>query len=76
VRCIFSTLLLPLFQIIRRFGISRFIVFTMYLDIIYISWIAEVMDLEKPKRLVIWNVGSSFYDGQSDVFFAIFCVLS
>jgi hypothetical protein len=29
-------LLLPLFQIIRRFGFSRFIAFAMHLDIVYV----------------------------------------
>jgi len=49
-------LLFALFQIVRRFGFSRYIAFIMYLDIVYI----KAMYLEKPKRLAIWNGGSSF----------------
>jgi len=52
-------ILLHPFQIIRRFGFSRCIDFTMYLDIKCISrCIAKPMSLEKPKRLIIWNGGS------------------
>ena len=32
----FTSLLLPPFQIVGRSGLSRYIAFTMYLDIIYI----------------------------------------
>jgi len=49
----FTSLLLPPFQIVSRSGFSRYIAFTMYLDII------KAMYLEKPERLTIWNGGST-----------------
>jgi hypothetical protein len=39
---------LPPFQIIRRSGFSRYIVFAIH----------KTMYLEKPERLIIWNGGS------------------
>jgi len=53
------------FQIIKRFDFSTYIVFTMYLDIVYIyvhskcniSKFQKKATLEKTKRLVIWNGG-------------------
>jgi hypothetical protein len=50
-----SYLLLPLFQIITRFSISRFMDFDMYLDI---NCLYAQQKLEKPKHLIIWNVGN------------------
>ena len=41
--------LLLLFQIIRRFGSSRFITFTMYLDIIYIYVYSKSYESRKTK---------------------------
>jgi hypothetical protein len=46
------------FQIIRRFGFSRYIAFDMHLHIHYSRYIVKTMYLEKLKRLVIWNEGS------------------
>jgi hypothetical protein len=45
-------LLLPPFQIVSRFGFSRYMVFYIHLDI---QHIVKLMNLEKPKRLTIWN---------------------
>jgi len=41
---------LPPFKIITCFGFYRYIIFIMYLDII-----AKNLNLEKSKRLIIWN---------------------
>jgi hypothetical protein len=46
---------LPLFQTIRRFGFSRYIVST---HDVYLRALKKTY-LEKPKRLIIWNRGSS-----------------
>ena len=47
----------PPFQITRHFGFFRYThCFTMYLDIKYIT---KATYLEKPKRFLIWNGGSS-----------------
>jgi hypothetical protein len=53
------SLLLPPFQIIRRFGFSRYIVFTMYLDIVYIKVHSKSYVSKKTKHLIIWNRGST-----------------
>jgi hypothetical protein len=47
-----------MFQIIKRFSFSRYIAFTIYLDIVYncISKCkAKTMYLENPKHFIIWN---------------------
>jgi hypothetical protein len=52
-------MLLPPFQIISRFGFSRYIDHAMHLDIYIMSrYMAKTMYLEKPKRLIISNGGS------------------
>jgi hypothetical protein len=56
-----KNILLPLSQIIRRFSISRFIAFTMYLDINISRCVTKAMNLEKSKRLIIWNGGSTIH---------------
>jgi hypothetical protein len=45
--------LLPLLQIIRCFGFSRCIVFSMNLDTMS-RYIVKTMYLQKPKYLIIW----------------------
>jgi len=42
--------LLPLSQIISRFGFSRYIDFAMHLDMYISKYIAKIMYLEKLKR--------------------------
>jgi hypothetical protein len=51
-----SELLLPPFQIIRCFGFSRYIAFTMYLDTVYIKSISR-----KSKTSQIWNEWNNWY---------------
>jgi len=52
--------LLPLFEIVSRFGFLQYIVFTMHLDIAHMFLcIAKAMYLGKPKQLTVWNGGST-----------------
>ena len=51
--------LLPPFQIIRRFGFSRYVDFTMHLDIHYVQIHSKSNITRKTKRLIIWNGGSN-----------------
>jgi hypothetical protein len=46
--------ILPPFQFVGRFGISRFIKFVMHLDI-YLSRYMLLTILDLPKRPTIWN---------------------
>jgi len=50
------------FQIIRCFGLSRFIYFVMHLDIHYVKYIVKAAYLKRPKCLIIWNRGGMIYD--------------
>jgi hypothetical protein len=50
---------LPPFQIIRSFGFSTFIAFAMHLDVMS-RYIANAMNLEMPKRLIICDKGSTY----------------
>jgi hypothetical protein len=45
-------MLLPPFKAIKRFDVSRHIIFTIYLDIVHI-YIAKDVYIENPKRLII-----------------------
>jgi hypothetical protein len=47
----------PTFQIIRRFGFSRYIAFVMHLIYTMSRYIVKAMDIEKSKHLIIWNGG-------------------
>ena len=53
---------LPPSQITICFGFSRYIYFAMHLDVHYVTisrYIAKKMYLRKPKRIVIWDGGST-----------------
>ena len=53
--------LLPLFQIVGCFSKSRYIVFAIYLDIMYIQVHSTCNVSRNPKTSTIQNGGSSFY---------------
>jgi hypothetical protein len=60
ISCIsYSCVVLPPFQIIRRFDLSRYTAFAMHLDYTMSRYIVKAMYLEKQHCLIIWNKGSS-----------------
>jgi hypothetical protein len=66
---IYNYVLLPPFQIRRRFSFSRYIAFAMHLDIHYGQIHTENdVSLQNPKRFIIWNGESTW-----ELFYLFWC---
>jgi hypothetical protein len=57
--------MLPLFQITRRFGFSRYITFSMYVDIVYIYVHNKAMYFLRPRKSVVLGFPDIVFDRSS-----------